>query len=233
MNTKKPQELIVESLKTKASTKQAVYDNTKKALSLLKTVISEYQRETNNLLKGYDKRIMLEYRDRGKFEAELKIAGDLLIFSMHSNIFEFEHNHSIWKSPYILKNKLNSFCGIINIYNFLNDSFRYNRLNDLGYLIARIFINRENHYFVEGKRQLGFLYNNFDENILDKSALRNILESAILYTLEFDLYVPPYDTKAIVTVEQMTEKFVNANIQTAKRLGFQFHNDNDNISENS
>ena len=156
MEPKEPRAIIIDNLTTKAVTKQIVYDNTKKALSILKNVISEFQRDINVSLKGLDKRIMIEYHDKGKFEAELKIAGELLIFSMHSNIFEFDHNHSIWKSPYIFKNKLNSFCGIINIYNFLNDSFRYNRLNDLGYLIARIFINRENHYFVEGKRRIKF-----------------------------------------------------------------------------
>ena len=50
---------------------------------------------------------------------------------------------------------------MINIYNFLADSFKYNRLNDVGYLVGRVFLNKDLHYFVEGKRQLGFLYNDF------------------------------------------------------------------------
>ena len=40
------------------------------------------------------------------------------------------------------QNQLGTFCGIINIYNFLSDSFKYNRESDLGYLVGRIFINK-------------------------------------------------------------------------------------------
>ena len=41
--------------------------------------------------------------------------------------------------------------------------------NDLGYLIGRIFINHENHFMVQGKRQLGFLYNDFINQLLIKT----------------------------------------------------------------
>lgn len=223
MESKDARTLILESLKTKAVIKQTVYDNTKKALENLKIVMLEITRECNSAIKGLDKRIMLEFHDRSKFEAELKVAGDLLIFSMHTNIFDFEHNHSIWKSVYVRKEKMNSYCGVISIYNFLNDSFKYNRINDIGYMIGRIFVNKENHFFVEGKRQLGFLYDDFDEAILDKNNMKKIIESAILYSLEFDLLAPPYDAVAIISVEQMTQRFENAQIQTGKRVGFQFN----------
>ena len=39
----------------------------------------------------------------------------------------------------------------------------------MGYCIGRIFINKENHYFVEGKRQLGFLYNDFMNSKMNKN----------------------------------------------------------------
>lgn len=223
MEPKDARTLILEILKTKAVIKQIVYDNTKKVFENLRIAMLEITKECNNVLKGLDKRIMFEYRDRSKFEAELKVAGDLLIFSMHTNIFDFEHDHSIWKSSYVRKDKMNSYCGVISIYNFLNDSFKYNRINDLGYMIGRIFINKDNHFFVEGKRQLGFLYNDFDEALLDKNMCKKVIESAILYSLEFDLLAPPYDAVAIASVEQMTQRFESAQIQTGKRMGFQFN----------
>lgn len=214
--------LITESLATKGLVKQKVYDITQKSLALLKTALQELQKETNLKLKGTDKRVFLEYKDRGRFEAELKFGGDILIFSMHSNIFNFDHSHKIHQLSYVRKNRMNSYCGIIHIYNFLSDSFRYNRINDLGYMIGRIFINMDGHYFVEGKRQLGFLYNNFEKNTLDKESLKNIIQSAMLYSLEFDLLVPPYDNVSIVSVEQMIQKFQNPKFTTGKRLGFHF-----------
>jgi hypothetical protein len=181
--------------------------------------------DLNVTLKGADKRVKLEYRDRGKFEAEIRVAGDILIFSMHTNVFEFDRDHSIWKLSYVQENRLNSYCGVINVYNFLTDSFKYNRLDDLGYLIGRMFINRDNHYFVEGKRQMGFLYNNFGLATIDRESVRKIIETAILYALEFDLLVPPYDMVKIASVAQMNSKIESSKIQTGKRLGFKFNSD--------
>lgn len=221
----KPKEIIVSTLLEKSGMKQEVYDKTFETFCHIKTVLHELSTELNSDLKSNEKRIRLEFRDRGKFEAEIRVAGDILIFSMHSNVFEFDRDHSVWKLPYVQANKLNSYCGMINIYNFLTDSFKYNRNEDLGYLIGRIFVNRESHYFVEGKRQMGFLYNNFGQAVISKEAIRKIIETAILYSLEFDLLVPPYDMVKIASVAQMNTKIESSKLQTGKRLGFKFNSD--------
>ena len=221
---------IIRTLKEKSVTKQIVYDNTLKTFKQLKQVLQSIVKDYNKDLVDSDKRVLLEYKDRGAFEAEIKIAGDLLVFNMHSNIFEFDKASGVWKISYIQNDKLTSYSGIISIYNFLNDSFKYNRFDDLGYLIGRIFINKESHYFVEGKRQLGFLYNDFGHSVIDKDAIRNIIESAILYSLDFDLLVPNYDDVKFVTVAQMKEKINKSKIKTGKRLGFQFQKDDDEIT---
>lgn len=218
-------QLILNNLSEKSGMKQLVYDNTFATFNLIKEVLHEMASDYNSAFKGVDKRVKLEYHDRGKFEAEIRVAGDILIFSMHSNVFQFDRDHNIWKLSYVKDNKNASYCGIINIYNFLRDSFKYNRLDDLGYLIGRIFINRDYHYFVEGKRQMGFLYNNFGSATIDKDALINIIQSSILYTLEFDLLVPPYDVVKIASVNQMNTKIENSKLQTGKRLGFKFNSD--------
>jgi hypothetical protein len=217
--------MIIDTLIEKSGMKQKVYENTIETFSLIKSVLQEISGELNGNIKNNDKRIRLEYRDRGKFEAEIRVAGDILIFSMHSNVFEFDRDHSIWKLPYVQSNKLNSYCGVINIYNFLTDSFKYNRYDDLGYLIGRLFVNRDNHYFVEGKRQMGFLYNNFGQAIISKDAVKRIVETSMLYSLEFDLLVPPYDMVKIATVGQMNSKIDSSKLQTGKRLGFKFNSD--------
>jgi hypothetical protein len=118
-----------------------------------------------------------------------------------------------------------SYCGIINIYNFLADSFKYNRLADLGYLVGRIFINKDMYYFTEGKRQLGFFFNNFGNEPLNRDSLSHILSLSINYALEFDLLVPPYDTVKIASVEQISDRIKLSRLRTGKRLGFQFNSD--------
>jgi hypothetical protein len=102
-------------------------------------------------------------------------------------------------------------------------------VNDVGYLIARIFVNKENHFFVEGKRQMGFLYNNFSTDVLEKQKLRQVVLSAILYCLNFDLLTPPYETVQETTFNQITENAQTIKAVTGKRLGFRFHRDEDQI----
>jgi hypothetical protein len=218
-------ENILQTLKGKALEKQRVHDNTFEIFQLVKEVLHELASEMNEDLQGVDKRVKLEYRDRGQYEAEIRVAGDILVFSMHSNVFQFDRSHIIWKTSYAKQDAMNAYCGMISIYNFLTDSFRLNRLDDLGYLVGRIFINRDYRYFVEGKRQMNFVCHNFGSKVIDRSSVRQIAEIAIQYSLNFDLLAPPYDAAKIVSVGQINNKIEDAKIQTGKRLGFQFNSD--------
>jgi hypothetical protein len=223
--------LIVDTLKDKSVLKQKVFDNTAIAFLLVKDILKNLSKEINTNLTGIDQRVRMEYTDRSNFDAQLKVAADMLLFSMHSNIFQFDREHPAWKTAYIQKNKYNAYSGIINIYNFLADSFKYSRMDDLGYLIARIFINHENQYFVEGKRQMGMLFTNYGNEEFSKESLQKIVYTAINYSLEFDLLVPPYDTVKIASVGQAESKIQHSRLITGKRLGFQFNSDdilNDN-----
>lgn len=224
-----PHELILKSLKEKSSMKQDVYEKTLQAFNLMKSIAFDIVRDIKADPSHIDKRVVVEYRERGEFEFEIRISGDLLIFAMHTNIFEFDKSHLIWRSSYLKEDHYRSYCGMINIYNFLNDSFRYNRMNDLGYLIGRMFTNKENHYFLEGKRQLGFLYNDFVHATIDEKAIRSVLESTILYCLNFDLYTPPFDSIKEISVSEMQAASESMQIKTGKRLGFRFQADSDEI----
>ena len=42
-----------------------------------------------NKISNVDDRVIIEYKDSGEFEAQLRVAGDILIFQMHSNVFKF------------------------------------------------------------------------------------------------------------------------------------------------
>lgn len=218
---------IIKTLKEKTTTKLKVYNNTLQVFSKLKDVAKEFTNETKPLAVDINKEIIIAFNDEGPFEAKLQVAGDMLLFLMHTNIFEFPKDHSIMKSSYMKKDKLRSYCGIIYVYNFLADSYKYNRTNDTGYLVARIFINKENHFIVEGKRQFEFLNNSFVSGVIDKKTLRKILETAVLYCLDFDLLLPPYDTMQEVNFGEVQEYATNLNFKTGKRLGFRFQTDPD------
>lgn len=230
MDGLKPKEKILKLLKEKSVVKQDVFHLTIDVFGEFKKVIKSVAKDLSRDLSKIDDRVVIEYTDKSEFEVELRVAGDILLFYMHTNVFDFDKSHGIWKTSYVRENEMNSYCGMINVYNFLNDSFKYDRLNDLGYLIARVFVNREHHYFVEGKRQLGFLYNDFVNSTLDKTHIKNIVESAILYSLDFDLFVPQFDDVKEVSVHEIKMALNSMQLKTAKRLGFRFMADNDDLS---
>lgn len=217
---------VIETFILKSSIKQQVYDNTLQSFLILKKVLKQLAQDYVKLLKGkIEDKHLPKYKDRGAFEAEFKIGGDILIFSMHTNVFEFDNKHPIWQMKYVKDDILRSYCGIINIYNFLADSFKYDRRNDLGYLIARIFINNEKHFFVEGKRQSDELLKDFAVDAISPGFLRQIIEIAIQYSVQFDLLAPPYEQVKVATVDQMVEKMHLSKMKTGKRLGFSFNSD--------
>lgn len=229
METLSTRELILNVVKEKSVLKQDVYSNTKRQFKLLKQKLEILADDISERVKSMDSRIIVKYSEKGEYEAQLKIAGDILIFHMHTNVFKFDNSNPLWKTSY-LANEANGYCGVINVYNFLADSFKYHRANDLGYLIGRMFINHENHFMLQGKRQLGFLYNDFINSTIDDKKMMDVLESVVLYTLDFDLFMPPYENVQEVSVYEMTELSNSMLIKTGKRLGFQFQADSDDIT---
>lgn len=219
---------ITSELTSKSNLKQQVYRETKEQFRQLKKVAKQIVDEVNERTKGkLDDNIEVLFIDKGDYEMRIKFAGDVLICYMHTNVFEFERSHPIWSTSYIKEDASRSFCGMINFYNFLADSFKYDRRQDSGYLIARMFVNKDRHFFVEGKRQLGFLFNNFSESIISTEAIRSIIETAILYAMEFDLYTPPYNEVREISVGEMVHESSVMRIKTAKRMGYKFSQESD------
>lgn len=222
-------ELILQTIREKSVLKQNVFSNTILNFKVLKRCLKEICHDLLEEVSDEDERIPIEYKDKGEYECQVKIAGDILIFQMHTNVFRFDNSNNLWKTSYLSEDNNRGYIGVINVYNFLADSFKYNRHNDVGYLIARMFVNNENHFMVQGKRQMGFLYNDFINSELTPEGMKRVLESAILYTLDFDLLTPPYDSIKEVSVYEMMEMSNNMQIKTGKRLGFQFSADSDEI----
>ena len=213
----------MEAIVKKSTLKQQIFDNTFSVFNELKETLFEMASEIDDELDGkLDRRVRIEYRDRGKFEAQLQVASDILIFQMHTDIFEFDANHIIWQNGYVQQDRDNSYVGVINIYNFLSDSLKYNRNADEGYLIGRIFINRERCFFVEGKRQTLVRPMAFGTRKIDRDGLVGVIETAINYALNFDLLMPPYEENIRVTVDQFNSKLDNSKFTTGKRLSYNF-----------
>ncbi len=215
---------ILETIVSKSALKQAVFDNTFSSLNLLKDTLLELASEMDDELEGkLDRRVRLEYRDRGKFETQIQVANDVLIFQMRTDVFKFDPEHAVWQNEYVAQEPQNGYFGVINIYNFLSDSFKFNRNADEGYLIGRIFINCERQFFVEGKgQQSSMRADSLGSETLCRSALVAILESAINFALDFDLLVPPFECNKRVMLDQFNSKMDNSKFETGKLLDYSY-----------
>lgn len=222
---------LKESLKNlvfdKSGLKQNVYNSTRDTFQLFRSTTRQLIDAFQHQAEAEGRNVKFNFSDRGDFEFEVTFGGDVLLFMMHTNVFEFSRDHEVMKSPYIRENPNRSYCGVIHIYNFLADSFLYQRDNDLGYLIGRVFVNADKHYFIEGKRELGMLYNNFGTSLISSESVQGIVESAIEYTTNFDLLTPPYDEVKLVSVGEMRMDIDKKSLVTGKRLGFRFQADTD------
>lgn len=218
INSQKQQ--IVKLLKEKSVMKQEVFKNTMLAFDLLKQCLNEISKDLKIEAEAIDKRVTIGTTDNNNYATQLKVAGDMLEFYMHTNVFDFDKTHPMFKSGYIKQNPYNSFCGIINVYNFLADSFKYNRLEDLGYLICRIFINREMHFFIESKSPSGMKYATFSQEPINKEQMLEIINDLIIQAISFDLFTPPVDAVKQVSVSEIQEKVSSINLRTGKRLGY-------------
>ena len=213
---------IIKLLEEKGGVKQEIYRLTQSVFINFQKILKEKSERISKEISVKDKSINIDYSSKGKFEAQIKFSGETLLFHMHSNIFDFPKTHSMHKSEYVKKDPLRSFCGVIHVYNFLSDSLKYNRLHDSGYLIARIFINKDSHFFVEGDQQLGFLFNDFVNKKIDIKQINKIVDTLVIYALNFDLQVPVFKAIQEVSVHQILDMNNNQKIKTSKRMGYKF-----------
>ncbi len=220
------QPTLFEHITEKTLLKQQVNKHTFGAFKLLreaaKTLSQEYKSYSEK--SNTDKKIAFTYKDKGHFEFEIQFGGDTLLFLLHSNVFEIPRAHPLMYKPYIEEERERRFCGMISIYNFLTDSFTYQRNNDGGYMIGRMLVNKDNHFFIEGKREIAMIYHQFEKAVMNTEAAQNILAAAIEYTINFDVLIPPYDQVAYVAVGDITEN-MQRSLATNKRMGFKFGED--------
>ena len=219
-------EQIVEIMRNTSVAKQQAYEATLEVMNEFKNVLKGYEYNLNGQIEGLHKNLEVKYTEMGDFEAHLKFGGDTLVFMMHTNIFDFESTHAITKSAYVKEDTMREFCGLIQVYNFLSDSLKYNRSGDYGSLITRVFINREKHFFMDGHRPFSFLYNDFPNMVMNEMYINNILEECMLYCLNIDLLAPPFDAFDVISVEQKNFNSYNSGFNTSK-VGFRAQLENE------
>lgn len=216
-------DLIIDKLKNKACLKQEIYRVTLATFNEFKELAQVMEKEINdNLPSNIDELVRAEYQDVNKFEFRLKLSGDTLAFIMHSNIVTLQPNHPAVSNDYVKEDLNRSYFGSIRVYNFLSDSFKYNRFHDAGLLMARMLINKDKHYHIDSGIHFKALKQNIGKNQVAESNMRFFIENAILTAMEVDLIAPEYKDIFMVSLK---EHFDNNQGDAGTKLGFQMSYD--------
>jgi hypothetical protein len=211
-------EIIQRLLASKSALKQDVADDSEKVFDSLKEIIKKELDALRPLIK--DERVRLSYEDRGKFEIIVFIGSDMLVFHLHTNVFKLPDSNPLWGTKYFSSNENNGYFAVIHVYNFLAESYLRNRFDDRGNLIARILTNQERHFMVEGKGQLGVLFRDPENTVLNDNYMKLMVQLSFAFALQFDLYIPPYEYLEEITIAHVQEISDSLKLETGKRLGF-------------
>ncbi|SHL10254.1 hypothetical protein [Hymenobacter psychrotolerans] len=220
-------DLIFEGLKQKSSAKQAIYRNTAATFDLLRTVSQELVLELSRRITSVDSTVIIEYRPVNEMEFHIRFSGDLLVFVMHSNIVTFPDDYGPMSTKYVEEDFRRRFFGHIMAYNFMADSIKYQRMNDPGYLVGRLLINIDSHFFLEGVQQLELPDNDMSDNMVTADGLRLFVESAMIAAVNNDLIAPPLDDIQKISVKQKLE---NQQVSRGSKVGFSFSNEQRPVS---
>ena len=211
---------IIAGLNNKAALKQHIYRNTQEIFKQLNRCAIEIAEKLTPEVVKKDKNLEVELKQISDFEFHLKFSGDTIAFIMHTNVFTFAPEHEVNQTAYVQEIPERGYFGMIQAYNFLSDSIKYQRMADVGYLLARLFVNAEGHFYVDGQRQMDFLYKDLGKNVINDEVIIKIIEQSMLYALDFDLYVPPVEVMSEITLEQKNYFNNRSGLATGKRLGF-------------
>ena len=117
MDISKETEDLFKIVAGKSSLKNLVYINTLDAFKHVKTQVEKLAIGYNEFYKAEAAIADVRSKKVGDFEIDLKFGGDVLLFLMHTNVFQFPRDHEVMKTPYVNEDSTRSYCGIINIYN--------------------------------------------------------------------------------------------------------------------
>ena len=101
--------LILETLKTKACLKQSIFKKTIEIFHLFKLEAEKLTFELKTEMNKIDKGIVVDFIDKDEHEFHIIFGGDILVFFMHTNVFEFDKSHAMFKTGYVKQNDYNSY----------------------------------------------------------------------------------------------------------------------------
>lgn len=219
---KNPLEHLKESLETRALLKQRIWHISQEAFKVLESESKILADKLTEEIKT--KEVVVEVINTSDHEFNMKFGSDVLVFALQTNIVTFEEGNHLLKTKQIKKNSDLAYFGQIMIYDFLADSIKYERTGDSGYLIARILININNHMYIEGVRELHYLFPGTNGTEANHKNISLLVKKALSVTIESDLIGKEFNQIQSITLgEKLTR---NKEVGHGSKIGFRMSLDN-------
>lgn len=216
-------ESIPALLHSKARHKQTVFDHSKACMQQFRGTSAALARWMQAHLASGDGRVAVKHADLNAFAFSLQFGGDLLYVQQHTNVFTLEKQSRLWNKDYIKADPSRAYFGVFYVYNFLADSFTYQRTTDAGVLLTRVFINAQGYFFAEGLPQIARPLRNLQQQVFSRAERKRLLGLLVRAAIEYDLTAPPLKEVWLASVGDVEAQRSELLMRTGKKLGFKTH----------
>lgn len=210
---------ILKKLQTTSKLKDNLFGQTETLFRQLEEICHTITKEIDEANKGLTP-VPIKVERINDLEFIFRVGGDVLIFILQSNIVRLPDDTYLSRSKYLKEDETLRYFGQILIYNFIADTLTYGRLDDPGYLIGRILLNRENKFFLEGDRKIVFSFPELRDNPSSHEKMRSLIERLLESALDNDLLAPAFHDIMVITYQQKLEH--TSSMGNPKKIGFDF-----------
>jgi hypothetical protein len=211
-------EQIKDKLFGKAVVKYEVYKSLLNFFEHLKAESKQLCDRLSKEIAESGNSIEADYTEHSPFEFRLVVGGDTLVVVLQSNVVALNPEHFEMKSDYIKAQRPHVYFGQIVFYNFLTDSFRFNRFDDLGYLVCRIFLDKNENFMVEGHRQVQLAFGQMKDTPASSLNAKILMLAALNTVLDNDLQAPDFELVQVITLAQKENYTITA--ARGSKIGF-------------
>lgn len=210
---------ILKKLQTTSKLKDNLFGQTETLFRQLEEICLTITKEIDEANKGQTP-VPIKVERINALEFIFRVGGDVLIFILQSNIVRLPDDTYLSRSKYLKEDETLRYFGQILIYNFISDTLTYGRLEDPGYLIGRILLNRENKFFLEGDRKIVFSFPELRDNPATPEKMRSLIEQLLESAMDNDLLAPAFHDIMVISYQQKLEH--TSSMGNPKKIGFDF-----------
>lgn len=208
---------IYETLRGKSALNKKVMTETQQAFALLRECSEKTALKLREIIVSKKDELEAKVDDGGEHNFSVEIGPDVIAFTNVHDVSAPSADMACLKSDYVREDPSRAYFGQILVYNFLTTSYLQRKMDEPGYMVARILVNKDGRFTVEGVGKMAEAFSDLASNTVSKETMQKVVESCILAALAIDLMMPPADQIQIISLEA---QFASKVTKEMEKVGF-------------